>query len=106
VPLEVSVEALRIGFSEGSFFGRQAQNANAREAILRAAQQVLGTRPALTIGPIGDSKTATLAQTEENARRTHTAARREVALKHPSVVDAMEVFEESAGSVDVHVDLE
>jgi DNA polymerase-3 subunit gamma/tau len=106
VPIEVTPEALRIGFADGSFFGRQAQNANAREAILRAAQQVLGARPALTIGPIGASKTATLAQTEENTRRTHTAARREVALKHPSVVDAMEVFEESAGSVDVQVDSE
>jgi hypothetical protein len=106
VPLEVSAEVLRIGFPDGSFFGRQAQNASAKEAILRAAQHVLGTRPTLTIGAVGDAKVATLAQTEENARRTHTAARREVALSHPSVVDAMEVFEESEGSVDVQVDLE
>jgi hypothetical protein len=106
VPLEVSAEVLRIGFPDGSFFGRQAQNANAKEAILRAAQHVLGTRPTLTIGAVGDAKVATLAQTEENVRRTHTAARREVALSHPSVVDAMEVFEESEGSVDVQVDLE
>jgi hypothetical protein len=106
VPIEVSAAVLRIGFPDGSFFGRQAQNATAKEAILRAAQHVLGTRPTLTIGAVGDAKVATLAQTEENARRTHTAARREVALNHPSVVDAMEVFEESEGSVDVQVDLE
>jgi hypothetical protein len=106
VPIEVSAEVLRIGFPDGSFFGRQAQNATAKEAILRAAQHVLGTRPTLTIGAVGDAKVASLAQTEENARRTHTAARREVALSHPSVVDAMEVFEESEGSVDVQVDLE
>jgi hypothetical protein len=106
VPLEVTPTALRIGFPEGSFFGRQAQNSSAREAILRAAEQVLGARPTLTIGAPGDAKISTLAQTEDAARRTRSAAKREAALSHPRVLDAMEVFEESEGSVDVQVDLE
>jgi DNA polymerase-3 subunit gamma/tau len=106
MPLEVTPVVLRIGFPEGSFFGRQAQSTSAREAILRAAEQVLGARPNFSISVPGATKVTTLAETEETARRTRTAARREVALRHPSVIDAMEVFEESEGSVDVHVDLE
>ena len=106
VPLEVTPTALRIGFPEGSFFGRQAQSTTARDAILRAAEHVLGARPTFTISVPGNASISTLAETEETVRRTRTAARREVALRHPSVVDAMEVFEESEGSVDVHVDLE
>jgi DNA polymerase-3 subunit gamma/tau len=105
-PLEVTSSALRIGFPEGSFFGRQAQSTAAREAILRAAEQVFGARPTFTISVPGNANVSTLAESEETARRTRKAARREVALRHPSVVDAMEVFEESEGSVDVHVDLE
>jgi hypothetical protein len=106
MPLEVSAAQLRIGFPEASFFGRQAQSSSAREAILRAAEQVLGARPALTIAAAGDARVGTLAEAEESARRTRTAARREAALSHPRVVDAMEVFEESEGSVDVQVDME
>jgi DNA polymerase-3 subunit gamma/tau len=106
MPLEVTPAVLRIGFPDGSFFGRQAQSTSAREAILRAAEQVLGARPTFSISVPGATKVTTLAETEETARRTRKAARREVALRHPSVIDAMEVFEESEGSVDVHVDLE
>ena len=106
MPLEVSKQSLRIGFPDGSFFGRQAQSVSAREAIVLAAEQVLGARPSLQIGSPGEAKISTLAQTEETARRTRNAARREAALRHPRVLDALEVFEESAGSVDVQVDLE
>jgi DNA polymerase III subunit gamma/tau len=106
MPLEVTAESLRIGFPEGSFFGRQAQSTSARESLLRAAEHVLGARPNLLIGAAGGAKVSTLAETEEALRKSRTAARREAALSHPSVVDAMEVFEESEGSVDVQVDLE
>ena len=105
-PLEVTRTALRLGFPEGSFFGRQAQSAAARDAILRAAEQVLGARPEFSISVPGDTKISTLAETEELARNNRRAARREAALRHPSVIDAMEVFEESESSVDIHVDLE
>jgi hypothetical protein len=106
MPIEVSRETLRIGFPDGSFFGRQAQANNAKEALLRAAEQVLGARPNLLIGAPGNAKVHTLAEIEDNAKRQRSAAKREAALSHPAVVDAMEIFEESEASVDVQVDLE
>jgi hypothetical protein len=106
MPLEVTQKTLRIGFPDGSFFGRQAQSGTAKEAVLRAAAQVLGARPELVIGSPGDAKISTLAQIEEDGKRQRSAAKREAALRHPAVVDAMEIFEESEASVDVQVDLE
>jgi DNA polymerase-3 subunit gamma/tau len=106
MPLEVTAKTLRIGFPDGSFFGRQAQSGTAKEAVLRAAAQVLGARPELVIGSPGDVKISTLAQIEEDGKRQRSAAKREAALRHPAVVDAMEIFEESEASVDVQVDLE
>jgi hypothetical protein len=106
MPLEVNATTLRLGFPEGSFFGRQAQSTSAREALLKAAEVVLGVRPNLLIGAPGSTKISTLAEIEENGKRERTAAKREAALTHPRVVDAMEIFEESAGSVDVQVDIE
>jgi hypothetical protein len=106
MPLEVTAKTLRIGFPDNSFFGRQAQSASARSSLLRAAEAVLGVTPELHIGSPGDAKLSTLAELEEKGRRVRKAARVEAALKHPSVVSAMEVFEESEGSVDVQVDME
>jgi hypothetical protein len=106
MPLDVSASTLRIGFPDGSFFGRQAQANSAKEALLRAAEHVLGARPELLIGSPGNTKVSTLAEIEEDSRRQRSAAKREAALRHPAVVDAMEVFEESEASVDVQVDLE
>jgi hypothetical protein len=106
MPLEVSATNLRIGFPDGSFFGRQAQANSARDALLKAAEQVLGARPELLIGSPGDAKVSTLAEIEIEGRRQRSAAKREAALNHPAVIDAMEIFEESAASVDVQVDLE
>ncbi|MET0385805.1 MAG: hypothetical protein ABW321_07595, partial [Polyangiales bacterium] len=106
MPLEVSASTLKLGFPEGSFFGRQAQSTSAREGILKAAELVLGARPNLLIGAPGNAKISTLAEIEENGRQKHKAARREAALTHPRVLDAMEIFEESEASVDVQVDLE
>jgi hypothetical protein len=74
--------------------------------VLKAAEQVLGGRPNLVIGSPGGAKVNTLAEMEENGRRARQAERREAALRHPAVLDAMEIFEESEASVDVQVDLE
>lgn len=106
MPLEVTAKTLRLGFPDGSFFGRQAQSNTAKEALLKAAEQILGARPELLIGTPGDAKVSTLAEIEENGRKQRSAAKREAALRHPAVVDAMEIFEESEASVDVQVDLE
>jgi DNA polymerase-3 subunit gamma/tau len=110
VPLEVSARVLRIGFPEGSFFGRQAQAPAAREAILRMAEQVLGARPELQIagagGGGGQTKVATLAEAEQESRKARAAERREAALSHPRVREALEVFGESESDVEVLVDPE
>ena len=108
MPIEVTTATLRVGFPDGSFFGRQAQATNAREALLRAAAQVLGARPNLLIGTPtpSDAKVSTLAEIEEDGRRQRSAAKREAALSHPAVMDAMEIFGESEASVDVQVDIE
>jgi hypothetical protein len=106
MPLEVNATTLRLGFPDGSFFGRQAQSAAARESLLKAAELLLGQRPNLLIGSPGNTKISTLAEIEETGRKTRTAARREAALSHPRVVDALEIFEESPANVDVQVDLE
>jgi DNA polymerase-3 subunit gamma/tau len=107
MPIEISPSVLRLGFEENSFFGRQAQSATAREAVLRVAEQVLGARPILTItAPPADGKVNSLAQIEADSRRVRSAAKREAALSHPNVVSAMEIFGESEGSVDVTVELE
>ena len=106
MPLEVNATTLKLGFPDGSFFGRQAQSPGARESLLKAAEVVLGARPNLLIGAPGQVKVSTLAEIEETGRRTRSAAKREAALSHPAVVDAMEIFDESAASVDVQVDLE
>jgi hypothetical protein len=110
-PLEVSAKLLKIGFPDGSFFGRQAQSANARDGILKAAEQVFGARPELQFARSDDSATTgaapgTLAAAAASHRKARQDGRREAALKHPRVQEAMEVFEESEQSVDVQVDME
>jgi hypothetical protein len=111
-PLEVSAKVLKIGFPDGSFFGRQAQSPSARDGILRAAEQVLGARPDLQFarsddtGPAGGGAPGTLAAAAASHRKARQDGRREAALKHPRVQEALEVFEESEQSVDVQVDME
>jgi hypothetical protein len=106
-PLEVSAKLLKIGFPDGSFFGRQAQSANARDGILRAAEQVLGARPELQFAR-SEEKLAggTLAAAAASHKKARQDGRREAALNHPRVQEAMEVFEESEQSVDIQVDME
>jgi hypothetical protein len=106
MPLEVDETLVHLGFPDGSFFGRQAQSASAREAVLKAAATELGTRPELKIGSPGNAKVSTLAQIDESGRQARKAERRKAALTHPLVVDALEIFEESESSVDVQVDME
>lgn len=106
-PIEVSARLLKIGFPEGSFFGRQAHSTSARDGILRAAEQVLGARPELQFGRSDDTTADhTLAAAAASNRKARQAGRREAALNHPRVQEAMEVFEESEQSVEIQVDME
>lgn len=103
-PLEVTPTSLRIAFPEGSFFGRQAQSPSAREGILRAAELALGARPELSIVRSSERSAPTLAAAEEESRRVRVEGRREAALRHPRVQEALEVFGESEQSVDIYVE--
>lgn len=106
-PLEVSAKLLKIGFPDGSFFGRQAQSSSARDGILRAAEQILGARPELQFARSEDKAAGgTLAAAAASVKKARQDGRREAALKHPRVQEAMEVFEESEQSVDIQVDTE
>jgi hypothetical protein len=106
-PLEVTPTLLKIGFPDGSFFGRQAQSSNAKEGILRAAEQVFGARPELQIVRSDDKALGqTLAAAEATHKKARQDGRREAALRHPRVQEALEVFGESEQSVEIHVDME
>jgi hypothetical protein len=104
MPFEISATKMRLGFPENSFFGRQAQSTACREAILKTAEVVLGARPELVISNATGERTATVAELNLKAKNNHEAERRRVALSHPSVRDAIEVFEEVEQNVDVQVE--
>ncbi len=105
-PVEVSARTLKIGFPENSFFGRQAQSASAREGILRAAEQVFGAKPELVFVRSDEKSDTTLAAAEASQRKARQAGRREAALRHPRVQEAIEVFGETEQSVEIYVDTE
>jgi hypothetical protein len=106
-PLEVNARLLKIGFPDGSFFGRQAQSTSARNGVLKAAEQVLGCRPELQLVRSEENAAArTLAAAEASNKKARQDGRREAALRHPRVQEAMEVFEESEQSLDIQVDME
>ena len=93
-------------FREKSFFGQQAAEESAREAIVTAAEKVLGRYPELKIGFCTDIESAgtTIAQEKDERReqeRTRTVKR---ALEHPLVREAIQIFPEARNNVDVQVE--
>jgi len=48
-PVQVEPEAITIAFHKGSFFGHQADNRDAREALAQAAAGVLGQEPSVRV---------------------------------------------------------
>jgi DNA polymerase-3 subunit gamma/tau len=60
-PVQVEPEAITIAFHKGSFFGHQADNRDAREALAQAAAGVLGQEPSVRVtwsAPSGRSAAA------------------------------------------------
>jgi hypothetical protein len=95
-----------LSFPEGSFFGRQAMSEPARQALADAAERVLGQRPRIEIGFGLESKRPTVAA-QDAARRKQRRDEVELAARnHPRVKDALEVFPEADGQVDVDVQVE
>ena len=106
-PIVVTPALLKVGFPDNSFFGRQAQSTGAKDGILRAAEQVFGARPELQIVRSDDQPAGqTLAAAEASHKKARQDGRREAALRHPRVQEALEVFGESEQSVEIHVDME
>ncbi|MDD9937039.1 MAG: hypothetical protein OXT09_25740, partial [Myxococcales bacterium] len=104
VPARIDPAKVLISFPEGSFFGRQAASSGAREAIATAAERVLGQRPAVEVGFGVPVEATTMAAHQEEQRQQARAETVEAALNHPSVKDAIDVFPEAEGNVDVHLE--
>ena len=105
-PLSLEAPQLHLVFAKGSFFLHQATAADAHQALLEAARLVWGGEPQIRVeaheGEIDPSLT-TLAQWKTQQRHAHEAEVRSVALQHPAVRDALEVFPEASSHVDVYV---
>lgn len=105
IPRAVTGERIILSFQDGSFYGRQAKSPAAIEAITEAAKARLGTRPKVEIRFDAESSSKrTVASVEATRREAETAAKRREALSHPAVRDAMDVFPESRGKVEVRLD--
>jgi DNA polymerase-3 subunit gamma/tau len=107
VPKTVGPERIVLSFKHGSFYGRQAQSPESIAAIERVAEQQLGTRPQVEIRfDESEGATRTVAAVAAQRKEAELEAKRKEALNHPRVRDAMDVFPESAGKLNVHIEAE
>jgi DNA polymerase-3 subunit gamma/tau len=106
VPKAVSPERIVLSFKDGSFYGRQAQSPESIAAIERMAEAQLGARPEVEIrfDAKGEGSSKTVAAVAAQRKEAELEARRKAALNHPRVRDAVDVFPESAGKLDVHIE--
>jgi hypothetical protein len=104
VPARVDEGKIRLTFPEGSFFGKQAASEQGKRALADAAERVLGKRPEVDVGSGSDSARATVAEVESTKRSERHAEIVKAALNHPRVKDAIEVFPEAEGQLDVQVE--
>lgn len=101
VPVQVDAERVRVSFPQGSFFGRQASSDTARSALSDVATRVLGTRPVVEVGYDLSSSRVTVAADNQKQKDERRGQVRERALRHPRVQDALAVFPEAEGNVEV-----
>jgi DNA polymerase-3 subunit gamma/tau len=107
VPRRVGAEVIEIAFPPGSFYGKQAESADAKAAISQVAERRLGGRPRIdVVYEVPGGSGSTLAQLEDERERARLEATRKKALNHPLVQEALRVFETSPGAVEVRVDVE
>ncbi len=106
VPKAVGPDRIVLAFQDGSFYGRQAESPESIDAIKRVAEERLGGRPEVEIrfdAPnVGAPKT--VAAVAAQRKEAEVEAKRKEALNHPRVRDAMDVFPESTGKLDVHIE--
>jgi DNA polymerase-3 subunit gamma/tau len=107
VPKTVGPERIVLSFKQGSFYGRQAQSPDSIAALERIAEQQLGARPQVEIRfDEAEGSTRTVAAVAAQRKEAELEAKRKEALNHPRVRDAMDVFPESAGKLNVLIEAE
>ena len=104
----VTRESIVLVFPTGSFFGQQAGAPEARDGIAEAAEAVLGARPSVEVVFAKDATSTgtSIAQIEaarDVERREQTKQR---ALAHPRIAEALQVFPEATGRLEVSVDVD
>ncbi len=106
VPKAVGPDRIVLSFQDGSFYGRQAESPDSIEAIKRVAEEQLGGRPEIEIrfDAPHEGAAKTVAAVAAQRKEAEVDAKRKEALNHPRVRDAMDVFPEAAGKLDVHVE--
>lgn len=106
IPKAVGPERIVLSFKDGSFYGRQAQSPESIAAITQLAEERMGARPEIEIrfDAHGDASSRTVAAVAAQRREAEIEARKKEALNHPRVRDAIDVFPESAGKLDVHIE--
>ena len=104
----VTRDSIVLVFPTGSFFGQQAGAPEARDGIAEAAEAVLGARPSVEVVFAKDATSTgtSIAQVEaarDVERREQTKQR---ALAHPRIAEALQVFPEATGRLEVSVDVD
>jgi DNA polymerase-3 subunit gamma/tau len=108
VPKAVGPDRIVLSFKDGSFYGRQAQSTESIAAIERVAEAQLGARPNVEIrfDAQGEGSSKTVAAVAAQRKEAELEAKRKAALNHPVVRDAVDVFPDSAGKLNVHIEAE
>ena len=106
IPKAVGPDRIVLSFKDGSFYGRQAESPESIAAIVRIAEQQLGARPVVEIrfDAQGEAVTKTVAAVAAQRKEAEVEAKRKEALNHPIVREAVDVFPESAGKLQVHIE--
>lgn len=104
----VTRESIVLVFPTGSFFGQQASAEDAREGITEAAAAVLDARPTIEVIFADDaSRTGTsVAQLEARRDVERRNGVKQRALAHPRIAEALQVFPEATGHLEVSVDVD
>lgn len=105
-PKSIEPTQIVVAFPPGSFFGNQAGERDSREGLAICAEQVIGAKPKIEIVYSADSdgRGRTLAEVDDRRREDQREQTRREALNHPTVVDAIQVFDVAPNAVKVQVD--
>ena len=106
IPKAVGPDRIVLSFKDGSFYGRQAQSDESIAAIEQIAEERLGARPRVEIrfDAQGEAASRTVAAVAAQRKEAEIEAKKKEALNHPRVRDAMDVFPESAGKLNIHIE--